>query len=122
MAGYIGHVGIPEYDFYQGVFYDRSKVDFRDITDGASNTLLFGEATGDTRSFAWMGVGVLAAGYGLDPNSNPQCWAVQFSSGHAGVVQFCLADGSVHSLSTEIDFQLFVNLSAIADSAVVQVP
>ena len=122
MAGYIGHTGLAEYDAYQGVFFNRSKIDFRDITDGASNTLLFGEATGDTYSFAWAGVGVLASGYGLDKNSNPQCWVVQFSSNHAGVVLFCMADGSVHSLSMQIDFDTFVSLSAIADGSSVQVP
>ncbi len=61
VGGLTGHVGIAPIDHYQGVFFNRSKIDFRDITDGSSHTLLFGEIMGGSLpsdqngqfSFAW---------------------------------------------------------------------
>ncbi len=128
MAGYVGYVNNSDKDFYRGVFYNRSKNGFRDMTDGSSNTLLFGEAMGGTlpatgnprgqRSYAWLGVGVLCSGYGMSLESNEG----QFSSNHGNMVNFSLADGSVHSLSVDIDFSTFVYLSAMADGNVAQPP
>ena len=121
VAGYIGHVGIPEYDYYQGVFYDRSKVDFRDITDGAAIRSCSGKRRATpARSHGW--------GWGFWRPA--MVWTrIQTPSAGGSIQQRPCGGGpvlsgrrSVHSLSTEIDFQLFVNLSAIADSAVVQVP
>jgi prepilin-type processing-associated H-X9-DG protein len=38
-----------------------------------------------------------------------------FGSAHTGGAQFCLADGSVHFLSENIDQTLYENLSTMAD-------
>jgi prepilin-type N-terminal cleavage/methylation domain-containing protein len=125
VAGYIGHIGQPGYDAYQGVFYNRSQIDFRDILDGSSNTLLFGEAMGGSLppgeggySYAWIGAATMCTGWGLSDSSG--WW--QFSSNHPGIVQFCLADGSIRPLATQIDFDLLQNLGAIADGQTAQPP
>ena len=122
VAGYAGFLGEPppaNDDFFRGVFWNRSKIDFRDITDGASHTLLFGEATGaPVTSYTWAGVGMLPTAWGLTDNPS---W-YQFGSFHPGIVNFCLADGSVRNLSTKIDYDTFVNLSSIADGERVEVP
>ena len=112
VSGYLGHVYVPEYDFWQGVFWNRSKIDFRDITDGASNTLLFGEIMGGERkSYLWIGAGVMGTAWGLHENPG----VTEFNSYHPQVVQFCLADGSVAELSKDMDYDTYIELSAIAD-------
>ncbi len=119
VAGDIGYVGLPSHDLYKGVFHNRSQTGFRDITDGSSNTLLFGEVIGDDESgFVWIGTGALPTRYGLSSTPN---WA-QFSSRHPGIVHFCLADGSVRQLSIEIDQDTYKYLGAIADGQVVHPP
>lgn len=126
VAGFSGYIDQPSYDFFRGVFYNRSQTDFRDISDGSSHTLLFGEAMGGSLppdngsgSYAWIGAGTMGTGYGLDEESG---WP-QFSSHHPGVVQFCLADGSVRQISIDIDDDTFkFYLGAIADGRTVQVP
>jgi prepilin-type processing-associated H-X9-DG protein len=70
------------------------------ISDGTSNTLLFGEGLGGLAKgrdlvWSWMGVGAVGTKYGLQP---PGGWN-GFSSLHAGgIVQFAFADGSVRPL------------------------
>jgi hypothetical protein len=119
VAGYFGYTLYAPDDAFRGVFWNRSKIDFRDITDGASNTLLFGEVTaGPSNSFSWAGVGIMVTYWGISDNDG--WW--QFGSYHPGVIHFCLADGSVRKISTKIDFDTFVYLSAIADGNQVQVP
>ncbi len=126
VAGFSGFIDQPNYDFFRGVFYNRSQTDFRDISDGSSNTLLFGEAMGGSLppddgsgSYAWIGAGTMSTGYGLDKESR---WP-QFSSHHPGIVHFCLADGSVRQISTNVDHDMFSKyFGAIADGQIVPIP
>jgi prepilin-type N-terminal cleavage/methylation domain-containing protein len=125
-AGYIGFSGDLNWDWGRGVFTNRSKTAIRDITDGTSNTLLFGEAMGgtstgrpdnlSTTSYAWAGGCAMVAGYGL--SDSPGWW--QFSSYHPGNVTFCMADGSARPISTQIDYDTFVYLSGMADGETVE--
>jgi prepilin-type N-terminal cleavage/methylation domain-containing protein len=98
------------YRMFQGIFTNRSTTRITDVTDGSSNTLMFGEGLGGTspgaRDFqwTWMGVGACATFAGI-PNgqtisngtvTNPG-WS-SFNSAHEGIVHFCFADGSVRAL------------------------
>jgi prepilin-type N-terminal cleavage/methylation domain-containing protein len=111
-----------------GIFYRNSAVGFRDITDGESNTLMFGDtlfggfwgdnyaccarAREDQPNFDayWH---VPATGdcppstNGTDP-FGPQF--LSFGSFHGDVSIFSLADGSTRSLSKTIDTTLFRQL------------
>jgi prepilin-type N-terminal cleavage/methylation domain-containing protein/prepilin-type processing-associated H-X9-DG protein len=94
---------------YDGVFGNRTPIKITDITDGTSNTLLFGECLGGLSvggfdfQLSWMGCGALGTRLGLGRAGIPyekggSNW-VRFSSAHPGGVQFCLADGSVRSIA-----------------------
>jgi prepilin-type processing-associated H-X9-DG protein len=95
---------------YEGLFTNRSQNSLDRITDGASNTLLFGEILGgEVRgvkqySACWMGVGALPTVAGMQ-TVNPRWF--QFSSLHPGSVQFCFADGSARSLKPGSSHQSF---------------
>jgi prepilin-type N-terminal cleavage/methylation domain-containing protein len=101
VAGAAGHGTDPFWSRYEGIFTNRSASSLERIPDGTSNTLLYGEALGGinngVRQFAgtWMGSFSLWTRYGMRPND---ATAQAFSSLHAGVVQFCLADGAVRAL------------------------
>ncbi len=120
-AGVSGTAAGTSWAVYEGVFTDRSKTDFRQITDGTSCTFFFGEAMGGPRSarfsYAWAGAGLLRTYWGL---KNPQWFC--FGSQHPGIVQFCLADGTVRSISTEIDTTVYWRLSAMRDGTPAAVP
>jgi prepilin-type N-terminal cleavage/methylation domain-containing protein/prepilin-type processing-associated H-X9-DG protein len=134
-AGWVGQNGDAFYDHYRGVFTVRSRVRISDIKDGASKTLLMGEglgqltydeSTGDYTKvtgselwygYTWMGCGALVTVGGLGDGT-----FYQFGSRHAGLVNFCFADGSVRTLAKEISADVLKSLSGIADSDSVTPP
>jgi len=113
---------IPGYDIYKGIFYNRSNTKFKDIVDGTSNTLMFGEGiggktgdSGSTRQFgySWMGVGYLANFMGLGRKTFSS-----FSSEHPNVVNFALADGSVRSVQTNIDRLMYFYCAGVGEGEI----
>src|SRR5262249_49926072 len=99
-AGFLGLSGQP----YAGVFVDRAKTTIPQITagDGTSNTAMFGEALGNTRTGtqnwnnAWIGSMTIPSAWGLAPNAE---W-YRFGSNHTAVTQFAYSDGAVHGAYT----------------------
>lgn len=118
VAGGVGRTGFPGWDQKAGVFTNRSKNGVRDIRDGSSATLLFGEATGKTigggdsqrrhYAFSWFGCGAMCTAWGFSPNT----WAT-FDSEHPDVALFCYADGSVQPVNKDINVGTLIALSSI---------
>jgi hypothetical protein len=119
-AGTHNGIGSPPFNIplksYSGIFYNRSATKIVSISDGTSNTLMFGESIGGGKggapniAFPWIGPNVIATRWGLPQtgsNSLPNATGSlnnypayrQFSSSHTGVILFCFADGSVRGLS-----------------------
>lgn len=126
--GVAGGMGKTETSWQQwiGIFHNRSKTKFGNISDGTSNTLLFGEVTGSwtdsakptgrTWSFTWNN-GPLPTGWGIG-GSTPHTYN-RFNSIHSGkVINFALADGSIHGVSPTMDNSVFLYLSSMADGRV----
>jgi prepilin-type N-terminal cleavage/methylation domain-containing protein len=113
--------GTPVANF-EGIFTTRSKTRVAQVSDGTSNTLMFGEATGGRTNgkaemaYLWMGAGLLPAFQGLTDSSGAanRSWAA-FNSEHSNIVNFAAADGSVHGVNIRIDFKTYVVLSGIHD-------
>lgn len=109
-AGYASN--IPGYTTWEGIFFPQSKTRMATITDGTSNTFMFGETVGGRAKgvkefgFTWMGVGIQVTAFGIKTKD----WA-NFSSEHPGIVQFCLADGSVKRVSQTIDVNVYWDVS-----------
>jgi prepilin-type N-terminal cleavage/methylation domain-containing protein len=107
------------------------------IPDGTSNTVLFGESLGGGWSGAtdpgqkiqtvwtWMGAGTYGTLWGI-PRLEDR-WPLDWSSNHAGVVQFVFGDGSVRGVRAPVagpvnplpsDHRAFRIAGAIADGLV----
>lgn len=114
-AGFLGDIRRwPTWSLLKGAFGMRSKFKFRDITDGLSNTFLFGEVTGgNDYDWRWMMAGPMPMAWRLN-NTAIQNW-YQFESFHTGIVQFAMADGSVRAISKNIDANMYQWLGAMAD-------
>lgn len=96
-----------------GPFYDNSNTKLSQITDGTSNTLMFGESVGilnrmvKQRSWVWMGGAMVNTFQGLpsidqvtQPYLPPFYLTYEsFSSFHVGITQFAMCDGSVRALT-----------------------
>jgi prepilin-type N-terminal cleavage/methylation domain-containing protein/prepilin-type processing-associated H-X9-DG protein len=122
-SGYLGNY----YPQWVGPLYSNSKTKLVDITDGTSNTLLFGETLAGTGTGArdfrltWMGAGTMPAAWGLNevygPNGNTSDW-FQFSSKHTGIVNFAFADGSVHGVRKNVSNTVFTYMAGMSDGTV----
>jgi prepilin-type N-terminal cleavage/methylation domain-containing protein len=113
-----------------GIFFMNSSISIRDITDGASNTLLAGErGISSDLNFGWSLCGAgdgtgsgdylmnsaLGLGPGLPDGSHNQ----HYWSYHTGGALFLLGDGSVRFISNNINFSAFQALSTRAGGEVV---
>ncbi len=125
-----------------GVFYKNSNTEYRDIVDGASNTVALGERSSDRFDSIWPGVvkgseftGWRVVGWtGEPPNNPPRTEPViivddkggeeelqihfhgfaQFNSMHpGGITMFAMADGSTHPINDRIDPRIFRALGTI---------
>lgn len=93
------------------MLYDNSAVQFRDVTDGDTNTLLLGDSL-----YGFWGDGFSCCvrirddrrdfdEYWMDSSTGLQF--VNFGSFHDDIAQFALVDGSVRSISKNIDARVF---------------
>jgi prepilin-type N-terminal cleavage/methylation domain-containing protein/prepilin-type processing-associated H-X9-DG protein len=98
---------------YRGALGNRSTFRVSHITDGTSNTLLFGEHTGGINpagtntstggdshpySLSWMGTGTFPTAWGLDGKQ----W-YRFSSEHDDQINFAMCDGSVQTIGVNMN-------------------
>ena len=120
-----------------GVFFHNSKVGFKDITDGSSNTLLVGQRRtnespdpSDPDAVPWFSTwaGVVAGGeeafariLGVtDHNPNaPTGHLDDFSSSHDGGVHFLFGDGRVRYVSENINNDVYLGLATRSGREVV---
>jgi prepilin-type N-terminal cleavage/methylation domain-containing protein/prepilin-type processing-associated H-X9-DG protein len=109
-AGLGGHITnsstAPINAFYaarEGLFVDEVVNTIPGITDGTSNTLLFGEYVGSlgssgsgthTLAAAWLGATGFPSYFSM---AEPTKWS-SYGSKHTGIVNFAYADGSVHAI------------------------
>lgn len=105
-----------------GVFYTDSKLSFRDITDGSSNTIFIGERNWKNKAAVWAGTrNVTGHGdWGLrmteaspsypqnywapDPATSSSIAGDSFSSAHVGGAQYLFGDGTVRFVSDNINY------------------
>lgn len=115
----------PGWAKYKGAFWPRSKNKFATVTDGLSNTILFGEVLGGMNgssleyAWPWIGMGGLPTGWYLPKSLNRPGW-YQNGSQHPGVIQFTLGDGSVKTVSGTVDNTQYLYTTGMNDGAVAQ--
>jgi len=106
----------------EGAFGTRTKTRFANISDGLSNTFLFGEiASGKVDQgaedfrYTWIGNGFLPGFSGLtNSDSAPRRQWSSFHSDHtAGGMNFVLADGAVRRVSPQIGYAAYIFLSSM---------
>ena len=112
--------------FRGGVFGPNSATKVRDMQDGESNTLLFGESTFGFWADSHSAVSGAVFDPNADPSTNPpifhegtnfdgpphmsQTIHLTFGSWHDDVVHFALADGSARGMAKNIDARVFLAL------------
>lgn len=113
-----------------GVFYNNSRSQITDISDGTSNTIAFGEVCSTTnafsiygvtglQSFSWAGATAMPSFNGLPSGpglaSNPGAVGFQFGSYHTNGLNFAFADGSVKMIKFTVDPLTFIYISGARD-------
>jgi hypothetical protein len=120
-GGVVGGFVPNSWQEWKGIFGTGVKSKFRDITDGASNTLAFFDTNGgDLYSYFWIDNGAFPVAFGFaDPVRTDDQDFGRISSPHTGTFLVLLGDGSVRSISRYIDSATLWRLSAMADGDVV---
>ncbi len=102
---------------WEGVYTNRSQTTFGNMTDGSSNTVMFGEVATFTDPFfesfggsadcqyGWMGECIIPMAWwgNNDPWGNGADGYFQFKSNHPGTINFARGDGSVQAISKDAD-------------------
>lgn len=143
-TNYLGNAGrlgdIRNFTLYEGPFARRSKNNLGALSDGTSNTLLFGETTGGKESqfgtvkysHSWMGSGIMPTAWGINnvnatnpPAGNGQLsskyYWYKYGSEHPNIVQFTMGDGAVKAISTNINQTTFTRLGGMRDNLPAQI-
>ncbi len=129
---------------YPGVFsaaYPTVYTKLRDIPDGLSSTILFGEVRPSCSSYISQGWARMNNGSATmsttipintdtckpdssDPCEKPNNWNMElgFRSAHPGGVHFAMCDGSVHFVNEDIDMWTYQYLGGRKDGNVVKLP
>lgn len=134
-TNYVGVAGVAgdilnersDYADYVGIFGNRSKSTVASITDGTSNTFLFGEVAakesqwgifGGPVAYAWIGnVAMPMLNWGDSDSVVREIHS--FDSNHPGIVQFAFADGSARPFADDTDPTTMRILSGKADGEIV---
>lgn len=140
-ANYVGVFGVSDIDdcvglpnspcLGEGAFFQNSRIQFRDFTDGLSTTTIVGEHKSRRDSgFNWNSTwaGVVANGDDAivrilgttdhTPNS-PSNHIDDFSSHHVGGAHFVMGDGAVRFISANIDLGVYQHLATRAAGDIV---
>ena len=98
----------------RGILRNRSKTTFGEISDGTSNTILFGETNGgDDREYTWIAGGSINSIFGFGDSG------LRWGSTHPGeIVKFCFADGSVHNITESLELSVLGTYSSMEDGQV----
>jgi prepilin-type N-terminal cleavage/methylation domain-containing protein/prepilin-type processing-associated H-X9-DG protein len=134
-VGFIDSSGFNQQQRNGGIFYQRHCVNFKEVTDGLSNTYLVGEKFLQPRLYEAnsqtdagesnnddQGVWI---GDDMDNNRNTELSPAQdqdnlnilylFGSAHAGGLNMVFCDASVHNISYDIDATLHYRLGHRSD-------
>lgn len=112
-ASYVGVFGSNEIELDpgagNGIFYRNSRIRFRDILDGTSNTIMVGERSTNLSKVTWTGsvtgadeAQALVLGSADHRPNDPAAHPEDFWSRHASGVNVVFADGSVRMASSSI--------------------
>jgi len=131
-TNYLGVAGDWRYGSgYYGAFYYNRTMKIGNISDGSSNTFLFGEvcggnfgAPGGTYYSAWTVTPLFTAFGVADKGPSDPYSAAEFGSAHDGVINFCYGDGSVRPLTNPAQyngsmFPVFAALGGVSDGQVI---
>ena len=100
------------------------------MTDGTSNTFLFGEYASKAPPVSgwgaispqWMGAGMMPTAWGLVSPANPNTAWYRLDSKHTNIVMFSMGDGAVRSVryvgNSGTGFSNFIYASGSADGQV----
>ena len=118
----------PIDDDNNGLLFLNSRVSLESISDGSSNTVLIGEFLPYVDSLGWAS-GTRSSLRNMSELYTGKDWSARdssmypltevggFGSTHPGVLNVCLADGSVQSLMFSMDQTVMENLGNRADGA-----